>query len=842
MWPALHDPASDLEPGSPPPRRLAPWAVAALSAGYSIARAAPELPPTPLLIAAAAALLLALFIRGFACRVTLFTAIAIGGAAWFGLSVLHRPADSLWWRLHHAALAEPSLVRVRGLLLTAPEPQDHTPRPWPATPRPRSVALLLDLRDCGPADAPSPASGRVRLRIEAPIEQLPAFIRAGATIRATGRLLPTQSPANPGDPPRDLLAAQSDHIGTLVVTSTELLEASSPESLMDRLRSQLLAARAALHAAIAAPLTPADNTGPSASSALLRAMLLGERDPALEPVESAFRRVGLVHLVAISGFNLAALVWITLLLVRLTGDWSRLEAVIGALAVTAYLFILPSEASIQRAGFTLLIFTVAQALGRRYDRVNLLAWCAFFLLLIRPLDLWSLGFQLSFGIVAALLTLGTRVHQRLWGLTIRGLTPTPRQRSGWYVIGAGALELIKAQISATLLAWAVAAPLIAHHTGLFSPLAPIASLIMLPITVLLLGVGYAVMLLGLIIPSATEFITLVLDWLGRATIALVHHIDEWPGAAIHLPRLSHAWTLAATVVAVYTLAWARLRTLWPWIAACIVIAWTALTLTTAARGPAHPAMRLDAFAMGDGDAALVRTGQPQEALLIDCGTSSERPTADALVRSIRELGGWHVPTVLITSPDVRNWSLLPGLIEPLGIRTVLLPESLINAADLEPSGTHARLLAVLRQHHLTIRILAPGDQFALGAATCRLLSTGDHTPRTLLPQLTVPTTGGQRRVLLGSSTTYAQLTDAASPADALVLPRAVRQSDKPADLLTRIDPSIILHTGPRSDARLLIERLGAQHSRLHLTSLSAASIVIAADGRIYSADKAPNHP
>ena len=37
----------------------------------------------------------------------------------------------------------------------------------------------------------------------------------------------------------------------------------------------------------------------------MRAMLLGERDPALAEVESAFKRVGLVHLVAISGFNLA---------------------------------------------------------------------------------------------------------------------------------------------------------------------------------------------------------------------------------------------------------------------------------------------------------------------------------------------------------------------------------------------------------------------------------------------------------------------------------------------------------------------------------------------------------
>jgi competence protein ComEC len=567
-------------------------------------------------------------------------------------------------------------------------------------------------------------------------------------------------------------------------------------------------------------------------------MLLGERDPSLEPVESAFRRVGLVHLVAISGFNMAALVWITLLLVRLTGDWGRIEAVIGSAAVVGYLIVLPGEASIQRAGLTLLVFTLAQALGRRYDRLNLLCWCAFVLLLVRPLDLWSLGFQLSFGIVASLLALGTRVHDRLWGVTIRGLTPTPRQRTLWYGLGSTLLSLVKTHISATLLAWAVAAPLIAHHTGLFSPLAPIASLIMLPVTVVLLGVGYAVMLLGLVIPPAADLLAVLLDLLGRLSVVLVRHIDEWPGAAVHLPRLSHAWTLAATVVAVYALGWARVRTLWPWLAACIVIAWTALALVTAARGPTHTALRIDAFAMGDGDAALIRTDRPHHAMLIDCGTSSERPTADDLVRSIRELGGWRVPTVFITGPDVRTWSLLPDLIEPLSIRTVLLPESLINAAALEPSGTHARLLEHLRRCELNVRVILPGDRFSLGPADCHLIPTSEDAARTLFPALTVTTTAGPRRALFGAAVTYPRLSSAASPADVLILPRAVRRADKPGETLAAVKPSIILHTGPRPDARALLERLGPNHPRLHLTSLGAVSIVFAADGRIYSSDHA----
>jgi competence protein ComEC len=231
---------------------------------------------------------------------------------------------------------------------------------------------------------------------------------------------------------------------------------------------------------------------PSPGRALLAAMLLGEREPGLDGIETAFRRLGLVHLVAISGFNLAIVAGLVLFFLRLGPDRPVLEPLIVATLIILYMLVVPGEAPILRSGLTVLTFLAAETSGRRYDRLNLLGWIAVLLILFRPLDLFSLGFQLSFGIVAALLWLGRHAQERFFGVQIRGIV-LPRPRTPFGHARRSFVDWAKAAISTSVLAWAVAIPTIAYHTGLVSPLAAITSILILPLVVVSLWIGYTVL-------------------------------------------------------------------------------------------------------------------------------------------------------------------------------------------------------------------------------------------------------------------------------------------------------------------------------------------------------------
>lgn len=809
-----------------------------LGAGYLAARHLPEAPSAALLAIAALALAITLVSRGTLCRVMLALAVVFGSAGWFEARINERPTDSLWWRLDHDPLAAPVMVRLSGMIEEAPM---LVPGPPPASFKSaptRASVFGLSLRAVEVDGVDTPVSGRVRVHMDGPPQSLPGeVVHPGAFVRLTGRLRPSGGPLNPGEPPRDLLAAQEHRVGTLIVTSAELIRPGSPAGWLDRARAAFVRVRECLRAGVLRTLGDDADPEHARGHALVRAMLLGERDPALDEVEPAFRRVGLLHLVAISGFNLAVLVWVTLLIIRLTGDRGWLEPALGAAAVLLYLLVLPGEASIQRSGFTLLVFTLAESCGRRYDRLSLLSCIAIVLLLIRPMDLWSLGFQLSFGVVAALLALGQTVHTRLWGMEIRGLSPTPRQRRWWYVAGRWLLNIIKAQLSATLLAWAVAAPLIALHSGVFSPLAPVASLIVLPVTVVLLTIGYIAVLLGLAIPPARPLASAVLDRIGEFTVRMVAHIDEWPGATVHLPRLSILWTVFATSAIVYWLwrAWARDLRAWG-LTACVGV-WLALLVTLDTRVPAAAPLRVDVLAAGDGECDLVRSGA--DAMLINAGSSGSHPDADDLARSIRALGAWRVPAVLITEPRVQSWSELPGLLEPLAVRTVLMPQSIANAATLDPTGPHARLIALLRERSVNIRILDPGDRFALGRAVVTMIGrrADEPPPASLVPRARVETAAGPRSILFAASTRYPSLNALSGReryADILIVPRTTRAAERPAETARLLGTAMIIHPGSATGAGELLTRLGPLDASTRVTARGAVSVEIRSDGSLRS--------
>ncbi len=465
-------------------------------------------PPSPVLWFAAcqAVLIPALLRRGLACRVGLTAAAVLFGAGWFDLRVQQLPADSLLRLIPSNPTPQGALVTVEGIV------QD---RPSPAPPARGALGRFSPVGETtkftfgtSGLSAPggggdTPCSGELSVSVRSPA----AGIEPGQWLRLTGHFRPLEPPANPGEPDRRESGAQDHHVGRLAVPSEALIEPLGPDdslsggaasawaSLLGALRARAGDSLDAAVAPVPAPSSPrhgADHSTRARGRALLAALLLGQREPALDDVGPAFTRLGLVHLIAISGFNLAVMATVALFLIRFLGE-SRasgwLEPAIVASLVVVYMLIVPAEAPVVRSGLMVLAFLAAEASGRRYDRLTLLGWIAVTLLLWRPMDLWSIGFQLSFGIVAVLLWLGPSVQDRLFGVPLRG-TIQPHADSMVRAAGRAGANYLKSLTSSSLLAWAVAAPTVACQIGLVSPLAPLTTIIVLPITVGVLWAGY----------------------------------------------------------------------------------------------------------------------------------------------------------------------------------------------------------------------------------------------------------------------------------------------------------------------------------------------------------------
>ena len=699
----------DDHPRSKPLRRGV-WAFGLLAVGIVLGRELPEISLPYWLAAAGAAALGAAIARGRASLILLGMTFALLGAAWTHGRVHRAPEDWLP-RVVGGAAEERAIVTLTGMVGEDPLVQVDSPRwPEPGHPARRVQRWPLEVRGLVVDGRVMAASGEVSVTVIGP----PLKIRAGEMVRVSGWWRPPGGPRNPSERDARLWAAQDGLAGSMVIDDARLVIAEpTPTGTGDRAAATVALSLAWLRGGFASLLEERgdDAAAPTVredqTRATLTALLVGRYDPAVREVSNAWARLGLVHALSISGFHIMVFAWTVLLLVRLTGDRGWVEPVLVALLVVTYLLIVPARAPMVRSGVMVLVLLGAEALGRRYDRLNLLAWIGAALLIWRPLDLWDPGFQLSFGVTAALLWLAGPCHERWFQRGVRGrVRELDRGAVGW--LGDKAKELLTAGI----VAWGVSVPVVMYHAGVFSVLTPLTGVLVAPLVNLVLIVGYVTLAARLALRAvgrdASWLLTplqTVADWLVQLTL----WIDRVPGIVWYAPAVSGWWAAATTGVAVWWVGPDRAcgTRVWRWLATAACTAWLCATMVMVDRQEPRTLVRADALALGDGSCVLVRAGGA--ALLVDCGSKAEDRARWLIPRALRELGAWHIDAVVLTHPATEHWSAIIEVVERFGVREVLVAEGFLGAARARPDGPPAAMLSALAARGVAVRAMGGSD-------------------------------------------------------------------------------------------------------------------------------------
>ena len=133
---------------------------------------------------------------------------------------------------------------------------------------------------------------------------------------------------------------------------------------------------------------------PEPHGALLAAILVGKRSSLPGDLRNDFLASGLIHVVAISGFNIT----LVALAVRRMAGWliGRYSVLLAMLALPLYAALAGGEPSVVRATLMGELILLAWLLGRDTDALVTLAVAALAIVLVDPSALADVGFQLSF--------------------------------------------------------------------------------------------------------------------------------------------------------------------------------------------------------------------------------------------------------------------------------------------------------------------------------------------------------------------------------------------------------------------------------------------------------------
>lgn len=258
-------------------------------------------------------------------------------------------------------------------------------------------------------------------------------------------------------------------------------------------------------------------------SSLARPIVFGGQKGLEQTIRDDFQKVGLTHIMAVSGFNVSILAVVVMAVLLALGLNRGRAFYIAVIFLAVYIILVGLPASAMRAGLMGFLVLWALKLGRLNKITNSLVLSAAIMLLINPKILRDdVGFQLSFLAIAGL-------------VYVYPIFEALRQK-----IKLPKLKGVSDALLITLAAQVFTLPILAYNFSQISLISPLANLavlwalplltililIALPLSAVLPGLSFVFFLPSLIL---TKYILAAVKYLAKIPYGYLEINYLWPG-------------------------------------------------------------------------------------------------------------------------------------------------------------------------------------------------------------------------------------------------------------------------------------------------------------------------
>jgi len=236
--------------------------------------------------------------------------------------------------------------------------------------------------------------------------------------------------------------------------------------------------------------------------AIINALLLGQRQDISEEVYTSYTNAGAIHILAVSGLHVGIILLIlsfTLKPLERFKYGKLIKTILLVLMLWSFAIIAGLSASVTRAVTMFSIVAIGMNLNRPTNIYNTLAISILVILLIKPLFLFDVGFQLSYLAVLAIVTLDPILY-KLW------------QPKNWL------LDKYWHTFTITIAAQFGIIPISLYYFHQFPGLFFISNLVIIPLLGIILAFGVLVILLAVlnVLPKImASLFGLIISWMNN---------------------------------------------------------------------------------------------------------------------------------------------------------------------------------------------------------------------------------------------------------------------------------------------------------------------------------------
>jgi len=278
----------------------------------------------------------------------------------------------------------------------------------------------------------------------------------------------------------------------------------------------------------------------SQEAQLIRAVVLGERPPQPSVMLEDFRQSGTLHVFAVSGLHVGmvgTIIGLVLWFLRVP-RWMLI--ILTILGMASYAGITGLRPPSVRAVLMATVFLSGFLIQRRPTLINSLAASAVLVLLWDGHQLFTPGFQLSYGVLLSLALLA--------GMWARALKPMGEidpfvphlLLTSWQEMRLNVRKWLKNSLSISLAAWMGSAPLMWIHFGIITPIAIIAGIPLMLMVFLLLAMTMLSIAIGAIWQPAGSAINQANALIAQGTYHTASFFARSPGSHYYATPTSAA--------------------------------------------------------------------------------------------------------------------------------------------------------------------------------------------------------------------------------------------------------------------------------------------------------------
>lgn len=213
-------------------------------------------------------------------------------------------------------------------------------------------------------------------------------------------------------------------------------------------------------------------------AAILTGITIGEKGDISRGLYTAFQDSGAMHLLVASGGNVGFVTLIVYFLCSLLGAGRRTSAAAALVLAALYTLIAGADAPLMRAYIMTLFATIGFLMGRKSGILHGLITAALLILILNPQSIFEAGFQMSFLATLGIILLATNFKLKFTKHKV--------------------INFILQLFFVSLVAQMALLPVFTNYFYKISFTAPFSNILLVPLSGIIIGVGFSVWLISFI--------------------------------------------------------------------------------------------------------------------------------------------------------------------------------------------------------------------------------------------------------------------------------------------------------------------------------------------------------